>query len=182
MTFRGIIKFRGAIKAVAVSTAVVAITALGGLPASAATDTGWVPADPVDPDTVKACGTTLTIKTKIDEVEKRTRTDDRGNVRTDYRGRYVVKVLAADGRRVTLDNSGPYSEFAYANGDTYLPIQAPGLIYPFDPVEREAFAKAGLPKVFYFTKGQLRLFITADGREKVLTKPKNPVSVCTLLR
>ena len=63
-----------------------------------------------------------------------------------------------------------------------IPVRAPALIYPFDDVERAAFRKAGLPEVFYYTKGRLELFISADGREKVLTKPKNPVSICRLLR
>lgn len=173
---------RGILKGVVVSTAALVITGLGGTAAQAATDTGWEPVGPGDPVTTQACGTTLTITEKVNKVESRTREDDRGNVRTDYRGTYIVKVTAPDGRRVVLDNSGPYSVFEFANGNTYIPVQAPALIYPFDPVERAAFRRAGLPDVFYYTKGQLELFINASGQEKVLTKPKNPVSICKLLR
>jgi hypothetical protein len=173
---------RGMLKALAVSTAALAITALGGTSAQASSHTGWEPVGPGDPVAVEACGTTLTITEKVNKVESRTREDREGNVRTDYRGTYIVKVTAPDGRKVVLDNSGPYSVYSYANGDTYVPVRAPALIYPFDPAESAAFRRAGLPEVFYFTRGRLELFIRADGRAKVLTKPKNPVSICTLLR
>jgi hypothetical protein len=173
---------RGILKALAVSTAALAVTALGGTAAHASSYPGWEPVGPGDPVDIQACGTTLTITEKVNEVESRTREDRQGNVHTDYRGTYIVKVTAPDGRRVVLDNSGPYSVYSYANGETYVPVRAPALIYPFDPAESAAFRRAGLPEVFYFTKGRLELFINANGRARVLTKPKNPVSICTLLR
>ncbi len=64
-----------------------------------------MPDGPYDPVTTEACGTTLTISDKINKVESRTREDDKGNVRTDNRGTYIVRVTAPDGRKVVLDNS-----------------------------------------------------------------------------
>ena len=123
----------------------------------------------------------MTVSDKVNRVESRTREDNRGNVRIDYRGKYIVRVEAADGRKVVLDNSGPYSVFVYANDDVYTRVFAPALISPLDPAESEAFRRAGLPQVFYFTQGRLELSVRGD-RAKVLTKPKNPVSLCKLLR
>ena len=173
---------RGITRIIAAASSGLAVLALSGVTAAAATDTGWVPDGPYEPEMVNACGTTLTISDKINKVERRERVDDEGNVQEDFRGKYVVKVTAADGRKVVLDNSGKYSVFSYANGDTFVPVRSPALIYPFDPVERAAFKSAGLPAVFYYTRGRLELFISGDGQETVLKKPTNPVSICKLLR
>jgi hypothetical protein len=149
-------------------------------PANAAQPGPWEPVPDSDDYSVAACHTTITIHEKVNKVRSRTTTLKDGTVRTDYKGTYIVKVSTPDHRSVTLDNSGAYSEFAYPNGDLYYDIKAPGLIVYLDDVEKEAFAKAGLPPVFYYTKGTLKLYI-GDGTEKVLKRPKHVSSVCSLL-
>jgi len=173
--------FRRSLRVLAATGAALVTFGLAAGPAVAATDSGWAPVGPSPDEQVRACGTTLTVSEVVNEVEMRTREDDQGNTRTDIRGRYVVKVTAPDGRKVRLNNSGPYSVFDYANGDTFVTVAAPGLIYPFDPAERAAFKAAGLPAVFYYTKGRLDLSIK-NGVEKVVHKPADPVNICKLLR
>ncbi len=118
----------------------------------------------------------------MNKVEQRIREDDKGNVRTDYRGTYIVRIVAENGRRAVLDSSGPYSLFEFANDSIFYTIRPPAFIYAFDEVEAAAFKRAGLPTAFYYTQGRLDLFIDSEGRERVVTKPKNPVSICKLLR
>lgn len=173
---------RGIIKIMVATAATLAIGTLNAATATAASDTGWVPVGPYPPDTVQACGTTLTVSDKVNKVEQRTREDDNGNVRSDYRGTYVVRVVAENGRRTVLDNSGPFSVFEFANETTFVTIRPPAFIYAFDDVEAAAFKRVGLPTAFYYTKGRLDLFLDSEGREKVVTKPKDPVSICKLLR
>jgi hypothetical protein len=163
---------------------VAAVLALGLAPASAtgsALSTGWEPVPDSDDYSVAACHTTITVHEKVNEVESRTTTARDGTVRIDYRGRYVVVVSTPDHRSVTLNNSGAYSEFDYPNGDTYFDIGAPGLIVYYDAVERAAFARAGLPPVFYYTRGELKLYV-GDGYERVVSRPRHVTSVCDLLR
>lgn len=150
--------------------------------AAAASDTGWVPDGPNDPTSISACGTTLTITDVVNKVEHRTLTDNKGNEVTSYRGAYVVKVAAPDGRRAVLDNSGPYRQITTADGAVFYDITTPSFVYAFDDIEAAAFAKAGLASAFYYTSGRLDLYIDAGGAEKVLVRPKKAVSVCTLLR
>jgi hypothetical protein len=90
-------------------------------------------------------------------------------------------VTAPDGRKVVLDNSGRYSLTEFANGDSAYDIGAPGLIYYLDDVERAAFKKAGLPPVFYYTKGRTQLYL-GDGYENVVQRPKDVTSICALLK
>lgn len=162
---------------------VVAVLSFGFVgPAGAHTQPGWEDSPDSDPDTVKACGTTLTISPKIDEVEQREVPLKDGTIRTDYRGRFIVKVVTADHRWGVFDNSGPYSLYEYVNGALFFDIDAPGLIYPFDAEERSAFKEAGLPPVFYFKNGELKLYINAEGEERVLQRPKHVTSVCGLLQ
>ena len=164
---------------VAFFTALAGVAGISG--AAAASDSGWVPDGPHNPVSVQACGTTLTISDQVNEVLRRAIADDAGNTVTAYKGRYIVKVTAGDGRKVVLDNSGPYAVIDKANGDELVPIGAPGLIYPFDEDEAAVFQANGLPRVFYYTKGALTLSFHA-GTEKILTKPANPVSICSLLK
>jgi hypothetical protein len=149
-------------------------------PANAAQPGPWEPVPGSDDYSVAACQTTITIHEKVNKVRSRTTTLKNGTVRTDYKGTYIVKVSTPDHRSVTLDNSGRYSQFEYPNGDLFYDIKAPGLIVYLDDVEKAAFAKAGLPPVFYFTKGELKLAI-GDGTENVLKRPKHVKSVCSLL-
>jgi hypothetical protein len=160
----------------------IAVLLSAGLVAPAtATGSGWEPV-PDDPDdTVAACGTTLTVSEKVNEVETRAVPLANGATRTDFRGRYVVSVSAPDGRKAVLDNSGPYSVTEYASGDLFVDIGAPSLIYYFDAVEKAAFARAGLPPVFYYRSGRLKLSI-GDGTERVVARPKSVTSICHLLR
>lgn len=169
-------------RVVSVLSGVALIGVLGAGTASAGTDTGWVPDGPNDPTSISACGTTLTITDVVNKVEHRTLTDNRANEITDYRGAYVVRVAAPDGRKAVLDNSGPYRRITSANGAVFYDITTPAFVYAFDAVEVAAFKKAGLPSAFYFTSGRLDLFISAAGDEKVLVKPRNAVSICSLLR
>ena len=161
----------------------IALMLSAGLVAPAtATGTGWepVPDEPYDP--VAACGTTLTIVEKVNEVETRTVPLANGATRTDYRGTYIVSVSAPGRRKVVLDNSGAYSVYEYADGGVFYDIGAPGLVFYFDAVEKAAFARAGLPPVFYYRSGRLRLSISSDGSERVVSRPRNVTSICTLLR
>ena len=48
-------------------------------------------------------------------------------------------------------------------------------------VEKAAFARAGLPPVFYYRSGRLKLSI-GDGTERVVARPKSVTSICHLLR
>ena len=150
--------------------------------ASAASDTGWVPDGPSDPTEISACATTLTITDVVNKVEHRTLTGQRGNEVTSYRGAYVVKVAAPDGREAVLDNSGPYRQITTTDGAVVYDITTPSFVYAFDDTETAAFAKAGLPSAFSYTSGRLDLHLSPDGAEKVLVKPRNAVSICALLR
>lgn len=161
--------------------AVLAVLSVGVSSAAAASDTGWVPVGRYPDLDIQACGTTLTIHDVVNRVEVRERTDDRGNVRTDFRGVYIVRVSAPDGRQVVLNNSGPYSIVDFANGDTLITVRPPALVFAFDEAEADAFEAAGLPEVFYYTEGRLDLVIH-NGVERVITKPADPVSICELLR
>ena len=60
-------------------------------------------------------------------------------------------------------------------------MRAPALIYYIDDVERAAFTRAGLPPVFYYTKGRTRLYV-GDGFEDVVQRPKKVSSICKLLK
>lgn len=124
-----------------------AVFALGGSSAAAASDTGWVPDGPYPDVDIHACGATLTIHEPVNRVERREGTDDRGNVRTDFRGAYIVRVSSPDGRKVVLNNSGPYSVVEAANGDVFVTVRPPALIYAFDEEKAGVFEAAGLPKV-----------------------------------
>jgi hypothetical protein len=159
---------------------VVAVLTVG-LVGPAIADSGWVPVPDGDDYTVAACHTTLTVREKVNQVQQRTTTLRDGTLRTDYRGTYVVSVSAPDRRKVVLDNSGAYSEFEYPDGDIFYDVDAPALIVYYDAVERAAFAKAGLPPVFYYTKGELKLYLS-DGRERVVSRPRQVTSICDLLR
>jgi hypothetical protein len=167
-------------RALVTACAVMAASTLGISAASAASDSGWVPDGPYPDATTTACGTTLTIHEVVNRVERRTREDHKGNTRIDFRGKYVVLVSAPTGRKVVLNNSGPYSISDFANGDEFVTVASPGLIFPVNAQEPAAFIAAGLPAVFYYTKGRLDL-LTHKGVEKVVTKPANPVSICKLL-
>jgi hypothetical protein len=161
--------------------ALVVASSVGASTASAHEKSPWTPTGPNEDDSVVACGTTLTIHDQKNRVESRTVDLGGGTTRTEYRGTLVTRVSAPDGRAVVLDNSGRYSETDFANGDIAYDLRAPGLIYYFDPVERAAFKKAGLPPVFYYTKGRTRLFI-GDGYENVLQRPREVTSICALLK
>ena len=160
----------------------LAISATVGVPgASAAATSGWEPTGPNPDATVQACGTTLTIHDKKNKVESRTVDLGDGSTRTDYRGRLVSRVSAPDGRKVVLDNSGRYSVTELANGDVAYDVRSPALVYYFDDVERAAFTKAGLPPVFYYTRGRTQLYV-GDGYENVVQRPKDVTSICRLLK
>src|SRR4051812_9824003 len=96
---------------------VVASTAVGTSAASAQEKSPWTPTGSSPDTTVQACGTTLTIHDKKNEVESRTVELKGGATRTDYRGTLISRVSTPDGRKVVLDNSGRYSVTEYANGD-----------------------------------------------------------------
>lgn len=161
--------------------ALVVASSVGASTASAHEKSPWTPTGPNDDAMVQACGTTLTISDQKNRVESRTVDLGGGTTRTDYRGTLVQRVSAPDGRHVVLDNSGRYSETNFANEDIAYDVHAPALIYYFDEVERAAFKKAGLPPVFYYTKGRTQLFI-GDGYENVVQRPKNVTSICALLK
>ena len=163
--------------------ALVVGSSVGASTASAHEKSPWTPTGPNEDATAEACGTTLTIADVTNRVESRTVELGGGTTRTDFRGTLVVRVSALDGREAVLDNSGRYSEYDFANGDIAYDVQAPALIYYFDDVERAAFKKAGLPPVFYYTKGRTRLYVGVDeGYEIVLQRPKDVTSVCALLK
>ncbi|MET0967119.1 MAG: hypothetical protein ABWZ02_12010 [Nakamurella sp.] len=149
--------------------------------ASAPSDSGWQPVGTYDDLDFPGCGTTLTVHDVVNKVESRLFDDGRGNTLELFRGKYIVQVSDPKGRKVVLDNSGPFSVAFRSNGDNVVTVLPPALIFPQADTEPAAFQKAGLPDVFYYTKGILNL-VTKGGAERVATKPANPVNVCTLLR
>lgn len=173
---------RPVFRALAVAVAVAALSSIGtSAGALAPSDTGWQPIPPYEDYPFDACGTTLVVHDVVNRVEVRTLDDGRGNTLDLYRGQYVVRVSDPAGRKVVLDNSGPFSVATRANGDNVVTVAPPALIFPQTDNEPAAFRKAGLPDAFYYTRGVLNL-VTAGGTEKVTVKPIKPVDLCTLLR
>ena len=131
---------------------------------------------------VEACGTTLSLSDgDVFKVKERDTVKKNGTL-MEFKGALSTDVAAADGRSIDeFDNSGPYSVFEGNDGSLTFVVEGPALIYPVAPEEVAAFAAAGLPTVFAFTKGTFSEYIAPDGTVTLQRIPRRVVDVCTLL-
>ena len=141
---------------------------------------------------VPGCGSTLTFEGgDVRELEYRYTVLDDGSDRLSFRGDATVDITReSDGAEVDeLDASGPGFSETSADGTAQTNgFFAPGFFYSTDQADREAYAAAGLPEVFYYTEGYFQESIVyAEDSDAVVAavvevnEVKDAVDVCELL-
>ena len=187
-----------AVAALTVPTAAYAhSTIFRAPPEPLAAGNGFTALPPHPPQTFKACGTTITLRSATERVFVRT-TETPSLIVDEYKGTALIRVTAADGRRIPqlLDASGPATVMIQESKDPAKPgatitaeFRGASVLLPQDEVTNNMHRRAGLP-FFTIVNGTLLMQDTFTGpREKavhtsarVLRRPAKVVDGCTLLR
>lgn len=167
------------------STTVICVLALSvATPASAAPKGPWEPAGDNPPQVIQACGTTLIIDEEVQRERIRVTETDTGAT-IEIRGFLSISVVAADGRSVTVNASGPITITASATGNV-IELRGRNFITPANPIQAAAFTAAGLPLVS-LTSGPATFQEVVDPETgellsaSILRVPPVVTDVCTLL-
>ena len=133
---------------------------------------------------IQACGTTLIIDEEVQRERIRVTETDTGAT-IEIRGFLSISVVAADGRSVTVNASGPITITASATGNV-IELRGRNFITPANPIQAAAFTAAGLPLVS-LTSGPATFQEVVDPETgellsaSILRVPPVVTDVCTLL-